>query len=289
MRRNKAFTLVELLVVIGIIAVLIGILLPVLSRARAGAARTVCATQMRELVSATHMYANENKGYLPEFSGYSKDITQTTLADNAPGIGTAHYLKMTDSTAPVPYPALQSPLNLGGEGKALGRLFVRKYINNPKILVCPALAQSINLNGQERPGYFFNPHMAFAVEDNTKLTPRYKKLKDVNKDRCLISEFMYNEGSLAHLEPKRKSAYFNIAFSDGHVATIDSKPARDRIVSANGGAGMGWKIWVAADVIGMLEFDHAGKGYSMNAGMGRGWDPAYQDKCYYSGWPTVRN
>jgi prepilin-type N-terminal cleavage/methylation domain-containing protein/prepilin-type processing-associated H-X9-DG protein len=284
--KRKGFTLVELLVVIGIIAVLISILLPTLSRARAAAARTVCATQMRELVTATHMYANENRGYLPEYRGYDKDVTKSVVIDPG-GVGTAVWCMLSSPDGP-PFPALSSK-DFGKFGAGLGRLFLRKYITNTKILLCPSLPENIVLNSQERPGYFYNPHLAFTVEDPTKLTSRYKRLKEVPKDRCLISEFMYNRSTISHYEPRQDSAYFNLAFADGHVATILSKPAYGRLVSANGGGGAGWKPWATSDVIGMLEFDHAGKGYSMNAGLGKGWDPAFQNKAYYSGWPAVRN
>src|SRR5688500_7462236 len=64
-RLRTAFTLVELLVVIGIIAVLIGILLPTLARARESANRLQCMSNLRQIGGAVMIYVNQSAGVCP--------------------------------------------------------------------------------------------------------------------------------------------------------------------------------------------------------------------------------
>src|SRR5262245_26599211 len=64
-RRRTAFTLVELLVVIGIIAILIGVLLPTLGRARMSAKSVQCLSNLRSIGQGVFLYATMHKGVLP--------------------------------------------------------------------------------------------------------------------------------------------------------------------------------------------------------------------------------
>jgi len=64
LKKNKGFTLVELLVVISIIALLMAVLLPALTKARRMAKRVVCMSNMRQLIAAWMTYAENNDGKL---------------------------------------------------------------------------------------------------------------------------------------------------------------------------------------------------------------------------------
>jgi prepilin-type N-terminal cleavage/methylation domain-containing protein/prepilin-type processing-associated H-X9-DG protein len=86
-RASGGFTLVELLVVIGIIAILIGLLLPALSRARESANRAACLSNQRQLYQALSMYANQFRDHIP--IGYIADEFQWNYTANYANSSTA--------------------------------------------------------------------------------------------------------------------------------------------------------------------------------------------------------
>lgn len=82
MRKQRGFTLVELLVVVTMIGVLIGLLMPAVQAARAAARRTQCASRLRQVGLGVHLYMNSNQGHFPRTShaGSGQSWVETTAS-----------------------------------------------------------------------------------------------------------------------------------------------------------------------------------------------------------------
>jgi prepilin-type N-terminal cleavage/methylation domain-containing protein/prepilin-type processing-associated H-X9-DG protein len=111
---RRAFTLVELLVVIGIIAVLISMLLPSLSRAREQARSVKCLSNLRQIAMATMGYCNENKGSFPGQGGSGGGFNWIAWGD-VPDENDPNNIAHINNSALKPY--------LGSAGDALKEVF----------------------------------------------------------------------------------------------------------------------------------------------------------------------
>ena len=118
--RPRAFTIIELLVVIGLIALLIAILLPSLNTVHHSSGRTRCATNLRQIGQAIQMYANDNNGDFPR-----------TVFDGIGGPPTEY----TSPLAPNPFLAGRPGPN---DVTAVLFLLVRTQDITPEVFICPS-------------------------------------------------------------------------------------------------------------------------------------------------------
>jgi prepilin-type N-terminal cleavage/methylation domain-containing protein len=89
-QRGRGFTLVELLVVIGIIAVLVAMLLPALANAREQSFRVACASNLRQMGQIAHSFAVQHKGRFPSaFFHYNTRATYPTTSCSTTAVTSA--------------------------------------------------------------------------------------------------------------------------------------------------------------------------------------------------------
>lgn len=148
---QSAFTLVELLVVIGIIALLIAILLPALRRAKEAANAAQCSSNQRQLMMAFLMFANDHKGHLPgnywdaQAQQADPEKRDWLLGDN-PNQGN---------------PAIQL-----ADAPEKGTIF--RYVRNAALYRCPSMVADGTSQGSGSNGKF--DYAAFIVFSGARIT-----------------------------------------------------------------------------------------------------------------------
>jgi prepilin-type N-terminal cleavage/methylation domain-containing protein len=173
--RGRGFTLVELLVVIGIIALLIAILLPSLNKAREQSRRTACLSNLRQMGMLLQMYANDYKDQIP--IGYSEGQPWT-----------GYYVCQSGATYPV-----------------LGALYKGGYLRyGVQALYCPSqIAEAFIFNTATNPwpppgknflhtraGYTSRPTVAWKNAVNNEIPLGAVSKMSKMKDKAILADII---------------------------------------------------------------------------------------------------
>jgi prepilin-type N-terminal cleavage/methylation domain-containing protein len=168
MRLQRAFTLIELLVVITVIGILSGLLLPVLSRAKARAQMVTDVNNTKQILMAAHIYAGDAQDYLPR-PGWQ--VPYACWAYGAPFPYSTGGTAADYSTA---YPAQQAAC-------ATGQLF--SYLTTSQILMCPG--DRVNSLFYQRQMYISSYVWNGAISGYDVLTDKTFKLGQFNPGAIL--------------------------------------------------------------------------------------------------------
>ncbi|UCG50357.1 MAG: DUF1559 domain-containing protein [Phycisphaerales bacterium] len=228
-QHRGAFTLVELLTVIAIVAVLMGILVPVLSSARASARKVACLSNLRQIGVAIHSYSDDYSGNIP-FGPKAPPFLSPTDFYSSTGAVTSLISLRTGA-----------PVGLG--------LLLESYLSSqPTVLFCPDSDQRFITEAelakvgisQAQCSYYYRHASVTSLFDSGGSPDRLRdrivssnlgRNRNGKRVRALAIDTMFLcPGDLAEFNvmPRthHRQEFANILFADGNVASSRNKDGR---------------------------------------------------------------
>jgi len=208
---GSGFTLIEVLVVIAIIALLVAILLPSLSRVRDQAKRTVCASNQHQLMLAVQMYASANRGMAP----YTLDFWNASLT----------WIVYNDFANTEPRGFLN-----------LGLLYAGRQIRDPKVYYCPAMTQFPHVypagwfdfrageGGGEQKATSYMYALGGQIDRYPKGERTNTRLEDLKREAIVTGMFLAKRDKHQRDSVWMHRGGMNAGFADGSVQFFKVKP-----------------------------------------------------------------
>jgi prepilin-type N-terminal cleavage/methylation domain-containing protein/prepilin-type processing-associated H-X9-DG protein len=207
---RSGFTLVELLAVIGIIAVLIGLLLPVLAKARDAAITAQCASNMRQDGIAVNQYLSESRGFLPPYrvpGQYTYEL-QPYIFQYLPAL---YQSGQSAKTWQCPADNLIESVEGGTRGPfpelstGISDIYYSYAVNYDEPL-------SHNFLYPGTGSLYFNPGLGMKVRNSSGFMFLHETGEAAAQDyRDLPGSFRFNH---------RRNTAMNVLFMDGHIETV---------------------------------------------------------------------